>query len=269
MAKNSNEAYGAESRSNLLMFDPERLMLIEQEGHPLYDPRVRDPVDAFTVASIREVGVKIPVTVWRDPETGITCVVDGRGRVKACREANKLLVAAGLPARMVPAIVGKGDAKTAMGTMVLANEGRKEPTAIGRAHMAKRLLESGYSEPEVGMLLHVSRSGLRNYMSLLEMPLVVQKAVADGRVAATLGYELAKLPPEQQKEKLGVMLAAAGSEVKGGRTRAKKMREASGETTVRRRPEIQRKLDEVRADGKHKVTERALEWVLGMRESLL
>jgi len=38
MAKNSIEAYGAEGKSNVLFFDPEKLTLVTDETSALYDP---------------------------------------------------------------------------------------------------------------------------------------------------------------------------------------------------------------------------------------
>ncbi|HBW7160890.1 TPA: hypothetical protein MFC29_003330 [Klebsiella pneumoniae] len=75
MAKNSIEVYGASGKTNVLTFEPEHLHLITDKTHPLYDERVHLPIDEGMVLNIKELGVLEPIIVWKDPETGLTCVV--------------------------------------------------------------------------------------------------------------------------------------------------------------------------------------------------
>ena len=107
-SKNSAETYGASGRTNLLMFDPDKIKLITDKKHFLYDPRVEKPVSEELVASIKYRGVVEPVIVWKDPEMGDTCALDGRQRIKAAQEANKQLKKEGLPIKLVinPALKG-------------------------------------------------------------------------------------------------------------------------------------------------------------------
>jgi len=56
MAKNSIEAYGAEGKSNVLFFDPEKLTLVTDETSALYDPRVHLPVSEPMVLNIMALG---------------------------------------------------------------------------------------------------------------------------------------------------------------------------------------------------------------------
>lgn len=277
MATNSKAAYGATGVSNLLYFDPEDVHLVTDVKHPLYDPRVKLPVDPMTVASIMLKGVVEPIIVWKDPDTGKVLVVDGRGRTQACREANKQLKKRGEAPKSLPAIVGKGDASGVMGTMVVANEGRREVTAISRAHRAKRLLAQGYTDDEVATLLHVSRSSMRNLMLLLDAPTAVQEAVASGEVPVTMGYAMAKLPAAEAKEKIETMREAVKDEPapepggKVSRKRTKKMREAFGVRAVTmRRPAIEAKIEEIGClkSAHREAYTAALRWVLGERKEL-
>lgn len=91
MAKNSKEAYGASGKTNVLMFEPENLHLVTDKTHPLYDERIHLPLHEPTVLSIMKLGVLEPIIIWKDPETGRSCVVEGRQRVKNTLEANKRL----------------------------------------------------------------------------------------------------------------------------------------------------------------------------------
>jgi ParB family chromosome partitioning protein len=236
--RNSIDVYGAQGKTNLLQFDPDKLVLVEDKGHPLYDPRVKDPIDHALVASIKMKGVIEPIIFWKDPESGDVCVVDGRGRVRCAREANRQLREEGQVPKTVPGILGKGDAKSAMGLMVLANEGRREPTAMGRADMAVRLMEAGYSEDQVAILLHCSRPALVNYIALSNATGALKTAVREGKVSATLAYPLATKSPEEQRSTLAKMLEAAG-DAKGKRSRGKKMRAANGQKNLRGKRDIE------------------------------
>jgi len=266
---------GAESRGNLLFFDPLKLKLITDERHHLWDPRVHAPVDPHVVASIMLKGVINPILVERDKETDDICVVNGRQRVKAIREANVQLLKAGRPALTIAAVVVKGDMMGSAATMALANEGVLAPTPTDRAMRAKQLMALGYTEAQTAVILCVSPNGLKNYLSLLEGTAELQAAVKSGAVQATLAYGLAKLPPEKQRAKLGKMLEAApsaASETKRGK--AKAQRAAVGDVTMRRRGEIGSKLEELEGKLAEKGGEglagevAALKWVLGQRETL-
>ena len=78
MAKDSKVVYGASGKTNVLTFEPESLHLVTDKTHPLYDERVHLPIDEGMVLNIKELGVLEPIIVWKDPETGLTCVVVGR-----------------------------------------------------------------------------------------------------------------------------------------------------------------------------------------------
>ncbi|HBR4392930.1 TPA: hypothetical protein L9V35_004556 [Klebsiella pneumoniae] len=91
MAKDSKVVYGASGKTNVLTFEPESLHLVTDKTHPLYDERVHLPIDEGMVLNIKELGVLEPIIVWKDPETGLTCVVVGRQRVKHTLEAKPRL----------------------------------------------------------------------------------------------------------------------------------------------------------------------------------
>jgi len=274
MAKNSKDAYGAEGHSNLLTFDPDKLKLVTSKTHFLYDPRVdNDPLESL-IASIEYKGVVEPLIVWKDPETGDVCVLDGRQRVKAAREANKRLRKRGEPIKLVKAIVERGDPKALFATMIVANEGRTDPTPTERAKLAQRLLEQGYTEDVIAVILHCSNSAVKNYLALLDCPADVRKAVESGKLPATRAYELSKLEPAEAKATLGKMLAAAEGST-GKRARAKKMRsvappkKSGNGHALRPRTEISelRKSLDSRDDDEGRNWLSCLDWVLGKSET--
>jgi len=283
MAKNSKDAYGASGTTNLLTFDPANLKLITSEKHPLYDKRVEKPIDESMVLSIMEYGVKEPVIVWKDPETGDVCVVAGRQRVKNNIEANKRLKKRGEMPKDIKAIVERGDPKKLMAIMAIENEGRTANTPQERAELAERMLEAGYTEDALAIVFHCSKSTVKNYISLLETTGAVRKAVSSGRIDPTDGYKLSKLPPAEQNAKLEEILKANGDnhaiETEGGkkkkkrRKNAKKIREIiSGSKEVRSKRSIQdfyRRVsdtDQLKEGARHAVVA-VLDWVLGKEET--
>lgn len=75
---------------------------VTDKTHPLYDEWVHLPIEEGMVLNIAELGVLEPIIVWKDPETGLTCVVVGRQRVKHTTEANKLRLKEGKDPLLVP-----------------------------------------------------------------------------------------------------------------------------------------------------------------------
>lgn len=125
--KDTRAAHGAAAKKDMLLFEDDKLVLVTDEKHPLYDERVNlEPSEAM-ILNIIQYGVIEPVIVWKDPETGKTLVVDGRQRVKACREANKRIRKAGGEPHRIPAITRRADAGTSVGLMISTNEQRVRP----------------------------------------------------------------------------------------------------------------------------------------------
>ena len=91
MAKTQRKPTAPAGKTNVLMFEPENLHLVSDKTHPLYDERIHLPLHEPTVLSIMKLGVIEPIVIWKDPETGRSCVVEGRQRVKNTLEANKRL----------------------------------------------------------------------------------------------------------------------------------------------------------------------------------
>ena len=54
MAKDSKLVYGANGKTNVLMFEPEKLHLVTDKTHLLYDERINLPIDEGMVLNIKE-----------------------------------------------------------------------------------------------------------------------------------------------------------------------------------------------------------------------
>jgi ParB family transcriptional regulator, chromosome partitioning protein len=275
MSKDSKEAYGSEGKTNLLLFDPEKIKLVTDKKHPLYDPRVELEPDESVIRSIMFKGVIEPVIVWKDPETGDVCVVDGRQRVKANREANKRLKKQGEKPKLIKAIVQRDNHKGLIGVMVMANEGRTEVTPLGRAAMAQRLLGAGYNEDELATILHCSQAAAKNYLALLDCSAPVRNAIQAGQIPATQAYKLSKLDVGEQKKTIEKMIEV-GKKANGAHDRSRKQRDiannatgATGAKRMRTRTEIitMREVLSENDDLETRTWLDALNWFLGESDS--
>ncbi|STR70948.1 PRTRC system ParB family protein [Raoultella ornithinolytica] len=258
MAKNSIDAYGASGKTNVLMFEPENLHLVTDKAHPLYDERIHLPIDEGMVLNIKELGVLEPITVWKDPENGLTCVVVGRQRVRHTLEANKLLLKEGKTPLLVPGVVKRGSANQMAKYMVSENEIRRPDTPLGRAKKMSDAMDRGHDEDDLAVLFGCSVQTVRATLSLLDATQAVRDAVESGTVTVTQARQLASLKPEEQREKVAEIEAATAGTT--GHEKARRQRQVLGDKKPRlkTRKEITKALEA--ASGEYAD---ALRWVLG------
>jgi len=218
MGSDVKKAYGAAGRDELLRFYAESLVLIEDETHPLYDPRVHLPLDEAMVLSIMAGGIYEPIVVRKNGEhkgKPIVEVVDGKQRVKHAREANRRLKAAGKEAVLVPAVRRRGEDADLFGVMVSANDIRRDDGPLVRARKCARYMAFGRTEQQASVTFGVTVTTIRSWLELLECSKEVQGAVEKGEMPASVAVKLAKLPREEQPAVLEKLKAEG--EVRGER----------------------------------------------------
>lgn len=257
MAKKSKDVYGADGQSNLLNFDPTKLVLVTDEASPLYDPRVHLPVDEAMARNIDYQGVLEPIGVSKNPETGETEVVFGRQRVKAAVLANQWRRERGVAERLIPGVVYAGKRQDALDAIVSENEARTADTPLGRAEKMRRHMALGRGEDQIAVIYNCTVITVRDTLALLDCPKVVQRAVEAGQITLTHVKALAKLAPDEQRAKVSE-LVAAGQGAKP-HERSRKQAAIMGEyPRMRSRKQIKNAL--VDAEGDYAT---ALRWVLG------
>ena len=257
MAKKSKDVYGADGQSNLLNFDPAKLVLVTDEASPLYDQRVHLPVDEAMARNIDYQGVLEPVAVSKNPETGETEVVFGRQRVKAARLANEWRHARGEPARQVPAVVYAGKRQMALDAIASENEARTADTPLGRAEKMRRHLALGRGEDQIAVIYNCSIATVRDTLALLDSPKVVQDAIESGQITLTIAKALAKLSPTEQRAKIAALVDAAKDAKPHERSR-RQARLMGNAPRIKTRAQILAALPA--AEGEYA---KALRWVLG------
>lgn len=234
-------------RQNMWMFDPGKLVIVEDKADPLYDPRIENPVPSGMTKSILRRGVIQPVSIVK--RGGQPIVVDGRQRVRCAREANAIDLERGGPGIKVPCVLKHADDRDLMGMMIAANEIRKDDTPIEKAKKAQKLMTRGFIEDEIAELFGVTKQTITNWTRLLEADPEVLKAVKDGALTATKAVTLSKQPAPEQK--------AAAKAAKEGK--AVEAAEREKRPRMRNRAEIAKKLEE---DGLSSEFAAALRWAL-------
>ncbi|MGU7816597.1 ParB/RepB/Spo0J family partition protein [Burkholderia sp. AW49-1] len=263
MEKNSIDAYGAAGKSNVLFFDPDTLMLVTDPNHPLFDRRALLPYDEAMVRNIRHRGVLETILVHKDPETGEVIVVDSRRRVIAAREANRRLRDEGLPLIMVPALPKRGKQAELAGMMVATNEHREHDSPINRAEKMQRLRDLGYDDEQIAAEFRVEPPTVAASLRLLDCTAAVRDALEADQITVSHALRLAKLPPDQQREKVKIVIAAA--EGKDGHEKARAQKAAlTGDAPPRVRTRKQITAELASATGERA---KALRWVLNLAEA--
>ncbi len=166
-----------------------------------YNPRNQEPVDEALVESIMRLGVLEPVGVVKN--LGRIVVLFGNQRVRAAREANRRLKAAGKEPIRVPCMTPvRGATEAELGEMALAeNEHRQETGPLAKAEMAAiQLRRCGNDIGTAAKAFRLSDQGFRNLLKLREAPEAVKELVREGKVSATAAIELADVPVEKLAE---------------------------------------------------------------------
>lgn len=238
MGSDAKKNYDAEGRIDALLFDPEVLVIVEEDPtHPLYDERALDIVpDEATVVSMMEQGNLEAVQVRRNGRRKgkdtpyIVEVVNGRNRTRAAREANKRFKKMGSDKRVfIKALIVQGTDIELLKHMIAANELRRNDGPMIKARKLQRLLTMGCPHEDAHKVFGVSPSTIRNWLKLLDCADVVQKAIDAGKVPASIAQELCELPREEQKAKLEEMIA--NGQTHGAQGREAVDRAKRGEST--------------------------------------
>lgn len=190
-------------RSDLFTLDPE-IIVIPEDG-PLFDERSALPLDESLVLNIMFQGVLEPIIVRKNGPT--IEVVAGRQRVKATREANRRLAEMGKAPIKIPAILKQGSDAEMYGILISENEIRRADDQVAKGKKALRLMNLGYTVPDIAVVFGVSHDTVRRWLALNDLTPEVQEAVSTGEIPAGAGRVLAALPREEQAAKLDELRA--------------------------------------------------------------
>jgi ParB family chromosome partitioning protein len=154
------------------------------------------------VASIKEQGVIQPVVVTEKMDGGYELIV-GERRFRAAQIA-------GL--ENIPAIVRSATAQQKLELALIENIQRQNLNPIEEAFAYQRLLdEFNLKQEEVAQKVGKARATIANLVRLLDLPDVVQKALADG--ALSVGQAKALLSLKSEKEQLEMFASMQGEKI--------------------------------------------------------
>ena len=237
------EEFGAVSRGQTFTYEPEKLVLITNKSHPLYDERVGLPVSEALVLSIMAYGVIKPIVCRKNgtlPDgSAIIEVVDGRQRTKATVEANKRLVAAGQRPILISAVMRRAGEQDAIGCMITANEVNVIDDIVTKALKLVRFLEvyKG-SREEAQILFGLKPKGIDELRAIASLSPKAQEQLRSREISYSCALELAKLPSSEQASMLQISADEPkehGITDKSKRLTAAAVKRASGRTKLKRR----------------------------------
>ena len=186
-------------------------------------------------------GQLVPISVDWDKD-GNLIIVDGRRRTAAIRYINEngLYMEDG---KVVPLKVRcefyKGPDSETFTTAALTNVKRKELSAIDLAHCMSTMEKQGKTRKEISKLLDCSETLISRTLKLLTLPVAVQRDIHKGKIAASVGMEMAGdegaaaevaqeaeaggKPTVEKIRKARRKKAEAGEEVAGPKSRSRKV----------------------------------------------
>lgn len=183
-------------RGTVFMMEPERLTLVTDKMHPLYDPRVEDEPSESMIANIATYGVLEPVIVRKNGEA--IEVVAGRSRIKSALEVNKRFVAEGKMPILVPAILRGGSDSDLFGVLISENEIRRDDNAIKKGEKARKLLNMGYTVAQIAVTFGVTYQTVGNWLKADELPEPIKEAVLNDEISATAAIRMSDMSNDQQ-----------------------------------------------------------------------
>ena len=257
-----SKAKDSGSHQDMWSIEPEKIKVVTDPKHPLYDERIHLPVSENLVLNIlfepdgkTPQGVLRPVDCVRDNETGDILLADGRQRHKAILEANRRLRKQGREPLRLRWIPRRGGDKSQASLMVSSNHHAQPETPLGQAKRAMDLMERGFDHDDIGKIIGKSPATVKNLVALLDAPAAVRKAVEAEQISVSAGYALAKLEPAEATKRVERLRKEAPREA--GKKRSKNAKKAR-EIVTGGKPAAS---EEMGTHGENAVAKRIAAWV--------
>jgi len=167
----------------LFTIAPERLVIITDKKHPLYDPRVEKPLTSEFIDSIVAMGVIEVIIVHKDGDKLV--VTSGRRRTRGAIAANKLRAERGLPPLEVQVRLRRevDDAST-FETNIISNAHRENDDVIANAENALRYINTfGRTEDNAARIWGVGVATIKIWVKVADLIPEVRAAVRAGQLS--------------------------------------------------------------------------------------
>lgn len=188
---------------------------IDGPEHPLYDERaLSQPSDAM-VKNIMKVGVLQNITCVKQGDKNV--VVAGRRRVRAAREANRILEERGeVPIRVQVRFTRGTDAELT-GIMIAENEIREDDDPLAKAKKAEGLRRRNMSDEDIGAYFGKTPQTIATWIKVLDTVREVQEAVQSRKISVSAAATLSGMAGVEQRLALSEMIAKGKGTVSGAR----------------------------------------------------
>jgi ParB family chromosome partitioning protein len=176
--------------------------------HELWDARILDAMTPEEVANIDAYGVMEPIIIAK--ANGVPTVVDGRGRVRRARLANKLRAARGEPPITIDCKVLRSSGNRLLGAMISLNEVRRADTIEVKIEKLQQLLDRGVSVEDAATIFGAKVETVKGWLAYGDNATDdLKQAVATGELSSTAAAEVARVKdPVKQKAALDKLKAA-------------------------------------------------------------
>lgn len=277
MSSASAKAYGAVTRSDVFLIDPRKPVIEEDDpAHPDYkaheprraiNPRMLRLIKTKGAKAIGEIRIKL-----KKLEDGSTIVVmrDGRVRLRHAREVlREKLTEMGAdydtfeptkddPLPLLLRAVPEDDKDA---TLVFNSYAKKDPPLM-IAQKCAELAADNVPEEQIEILVNRSTSSIKKYLKLWHdaVPEVKDALHAD-KISFNQAYRLCEKSEAKQREAIARI-------IERGAKRGRRAQEAADGAEAKPRPRAPAKVAEVLKELPEGPARAAVEWTLGLRESI-
>lgn len=191
-------------KTDVFLEYPEKVKLIDDPEHPLYDERMNLPMNENMVLGMMVKGVKTPI-VCRRAKDGVFEVTDGRQRVRHLIEANRRLMLDGkLPLRIAIKLSSDKDNEV-FENLVMLNSHRTADVLSVKARNLVRYLEKGHTEADAIIYFNLRNSGsVKKLVALAATHPDVQAAVDAQQISMGAALNIGKAPYDEQPKFLRI-----------------------------------------------------------------
>lgn len=164
------------------------------------EPNPRQPRQQFSASdledllnSIKEHGVLLPLVVTKKTD-GLYELISGERRLRASKMLGK---------KTVPAIVRKASEQQKLELALIENIQRQDLNPLEEAIAYQALLnEFQLTQEEIALRVGKSRSVVANMLRLLELPIQMQEALAQGKISKSHARTLLAEKEEKKRQQL-------------------------------------------------------------------
>lgn len=201
--------------------DDDRLRVITDKQHILYDRRVELPLEDSMVESIAEIGVLHPIEVRKVGDNYE--VIDGRRRVLHAREAQRRYPDRKIAIPVRP--VTRRDSEAARDATV-SNAQRRDSSPVTRGEEAIRLMESfGWGQDDVCRFFGAGWSSIQSWIKVArDSADSVKEALENDRITLTKAIQISRHKPELQDAALEKAIEKGGRQKPGPKPGPRKRR---------------------------------------------